>query len=138
MSFGDSGIFYAKSAKQALVATSSTHSEMRALYALICDIIFIVHLCEELGRPISLPAVVLEDNSAVIALSRETNSQAKRCKHFLMMVHYIRQEVEAGLVLIKKVDTKDNLADMLTKVLTGPAFLDKAHSLLSSEQLQSI
>ena len=70
LSFGDIGTFYSKSSKQQLVSTSSTESELRALQSLVVDIIFIVELCKELGREIKLPAIVFEDNGAVIALSR--------------------------------------------------------------------
>jgi hypothetical protein len=55
LSFGKFGSFYSKSSKQKLVATSSTHAEIRSLYTLILDIIYIVHLCQEVGRPIDLP-----------------------------------------------------------------------------------
>ena len=70
LSFGDIGTFYSKSSKQQLVSTSSTQSELRALQSLVVDIIFIVELRKELGREIKLPAIVFEDNGAVIALSR--------------------------------------------------------------------
>jgi hypothetical protein len=128
-------MFYAKSSKQQLVATSSTHSEMRALYTLIADIIFVVHLCEELGRPLTLPAIIMEDNAAVIALTNEMTSRVKRCKHFLMLVHYVREQVEQGLIIVQKVGTNDNLADILTKIVVGPAFREKAVSLLRSPLL---
>jgi hypothetical protein len=68
MSFGEIGCFYSKSAKQQLVATSSTHAEMRALYSLAIDSVFSVHLCEELGRPLELPAIVMVDNQPEIDL----------------------------------------------------------------------
>jgi hypothetical protein len=42
LSFGKFGSFYSKSSKQKLVATSSTHAEIRALYTLILEIIYIV------------------------------------------------------------------------------------------------
>ena len=70
MSLGRFGSFYAKSIKQKLVAKSSTHVKMRALFTLVLDIIFTVHLCEEIGRPIALPAIVFEDNQPVTDLSK--------------------------------------------------------------------
>jgi hypothetical protein len=66
MSFGDVGSFFSKSCKQKLVTTSSTHAETRAAFQLIQDIIFINYLCQEINRPISLPATILEDNQPVI------------------------------------------------------------------------
>jgi hypothetical protein len=126
MSFGTVGTFYSKSGKQTLVTTSSTHAEMRALYALVVDLTFVVFLCGELGRPVRLPCVVLEDNQPVIDLTSELAGRAKRCKHFLMLVNYIKEQVEQGLLILEKVDTKLNVADLLTKIVTGAEFRTKA------------
>jgi hypothetical protein len=129
MSFGEIGTFYAKSGKQTVVTTSSTHAEMRALYSLTVEIVFMVHLMEELRRPITLPCIVMQDNQPVIDLLEETSARTKRCKHFLMMIHWIKEQVQAGLMQVQKVATKDNLADVLTKIITGGEFVSKAHLL---------
>jgi hypothetical protein len=126
MSFGEVGTFYSKSGKQTLVATSSTHAEMKALYSLTVDLTFVVHLCEELHRPLSLPCIVMQDNQPVIDLLKETSARSKRCKHFLMMINWIREQVQAGLFVLHKVDTTENLADVLTKIITGGEFKTKA------------
>jgi hypothetical protein len=60
------GTFYNRSAKQTLVSTSSTHAEMRALYTLVKDILFIIYICSEVNILLLLPAVIMEDNSAVV------------------------------------------------------------------------
>ena len=99
------------------------------------DIIFIVELCKELGREIKLPAIVFEDNGAVIALSREMTSRAKRCKHFLMIVNWIRECVEAGLIELRQIPDEANDADVLTKIVTGRSFKTKAGRLLGSEMI---
>ena len=110
------------------MSTSSTQSEIRALQFLVVDIIFVVELCKELARPIKLPVIVFEDNGAVIALSREMTSRAKRCKHFLMVINWIREQVEAGLI-----PDEDNIVDMLTKIITARPFRTKAARLLGDE-----
>jgi hypothetical protein len=99
---------------------------MRALYSLVVDLIFVVHLCEELGRPVELPCVVLEDNQPVIDVTSELAGRVKRCKHFLMLVNFVKEHVEHGLIAIEKVDTKLNVADLLTKIVTGADFSCKA------------
>ena len=138
LSFGDIGSFYSKSSKQQLVSTSSTHSEVRALQTLIVDIIFVVELCKELHRPIKLPAIVFEDNGAVIALSREMTSRAKRCKHFLMAISWIREQVEAGLIQLQQIPDEENRADILTKIITGMQFRSKAAGLLGIEDADAV
>ena len=110
------------------MSTSSTQSEIRALQFLVVDIIFVVELCKELARPIKVPVIVFEDNGAVIALSREMTSRAKRCKHFLMVINWIREQVEAGLI-----PDEDNIVDMLTKIITARPFRTKAARLLGDE-----
>jgi hypothetical protein len=47
-----------------------------------------------------------------------------------MLVHYVREQVIAGLIEIRKVDTKYNIADVLTKIVTGLEFTTKADLLL--------
>jgi hypothetical protein len=69
LSFGEIGTFYSKSSKQTLVATSSTHAEMRALYTCVLDIIFVIHICDELHRPVHKPAIIMEDNQPCIDLT---------------------------------------------------------------------
>ena len=132
MSFGTIGTFYSKSGKQTLVTTSSTHAEMKALYSLVIEIVFIVNLCKELHRELHLPCVVMQDNQPVIDLLQETSARSKRCKHFLMMINWIREQVQAGLVHVHKVDTKHNLADVLTKIITGGEFRTKANLLMGT------
>ena len=130
LSLGERGSFYSKSTKQTLVATSSTHAEVRALYSLANEIIFVVTLCKELQRSIALPAIIMEDNKATIDITADYSSRTKRCKHFLMLVHYIREHVKAGLIEIRKVDTNDNVADVLTKIKLGSSFFQQRDILL--------
>jgi hypothetical protein len=131
MSFGTIGTFYAKSSKQHLVATSSTHAEVRALYTLVLDVIFVINLCDEIRRPIELPAIIFEDNQPAIDLSESLNSRIKKCKHFLMLVNFIREQVTDKLIDLRKIPTEDNIADLLTKPLLGPSFESKAKYLLA-------
>jgi hypothetical protein len=130
LSFGKFGSFYSKSSKQKLVATSSTHAEIRALYMLVLDIIYIVHLCEEVGRPIDLPAIVFEDNQPVIDLTKTLSSKITRSKHFLMLIEFLREQVVEGLIELHKIPTESNTADLLTKLIVGKTFTIKAMHLL--------
>jgi hypothetical protein len=101
------GIFYNRSAKQTLVSTSSTHAEMRALYTLVKDILFIVYICSEVNIPLLLLVVIMEDNLAVVTISNEESPYLKKCKHFIMAVNYVREQLELGLIQVLKI--KDEL-----------------------------
>ncbi len=53
-----------------------------------------------------------------------------------MLINYIKEQVEAGIIKIEHVDTDENLADILTKILTGSLFFDKAKQLLGTPPVQ--
>jgi hypothetical protein len=108
---------------------------MRALYTCVIDIIFVLHLCDELHRPVHKPAIVMEDNQPVIDLTQDFSARSKRCKHFLMLVHYIKEQVAAGLIELEKVHTSKNIADILTKIVVGDEFRSKALQLLGQNSL---
>lgn len=44
-------------------------------------------------------------------------SHHNRTKHIDIHFHFIRSEIEAGSINLQSIDTKDNLADILTKAL---------------------
>ena len=69
---GDMGSFYAKSTKQQLVATSSTHAEVKALYQLIVDLIFIINICDEIQRSIDLTSVLTLQTTLVSDIKIQT------------------------------------------------------------------
>ena len=127
------GTFYNRSAKQTLVSTSSTHAEMRALYTLVKDILFIIYICSELNIPLLLPAVIMEDNSAVVTISNKESAYLKKCKHFIMVVNYVREQLELGLIQVFKIKGELNNADLHnTKKLRDKSFATKADNILGS------
>ncbi len=108
--------FYNRRTKQTLVSTSSTHTEMRELYTLVKDILFVIYICSELNIPLLLPAVIMEDNSAVVTVSNEESAYLKKCKHFIMVVNYVREQLELGLIQVLKIkDELNNPAHKETK-----------------------
>ena len=117
MGLHPNGTFYNRSAKQTLVSTSSTHVEMRALYILLEDILFMIYICSELNIPLLLPAVITEDNSAVVTIFNEESANLKKCKHFIMVVNYVREQLELGLIQVLKIKGELNNADLRTKKL---------------------
>ena len=74
---GELGSFFSKLVKQAITATSSTHAEIKALYQLTVDLIYI-NLCYELDRPVDLPAIIFEDNSPAVQLTESLSAKAKK------------------------------------------------------------
>jgi hypothetical protein len=79
---GTTGTFHNRSVKQTAVATSSTHAEARAIFTLAKELNFLIALCQELRISLELPAIIMEDNSAVVVTFDNTEtSYAKKCKH---------------------------------------------------------
>ena len=68
--------------------------------------------------PLEGPANVFCDNEAVYRNSSFVESQLKR-KHNSICYHLVREAVAAGKMVVYKVDSKENLADLLTKSVPG-------------------
>jgi hypothetical protein len=95
---------------------------MRALYTLIKDMLFIIYICSEVNISLLLPAVIMEDNSAVVTIFNEESAYLKKCKNFIMVVNYVREQLEGEL----------NNADLHTKKLRDKSFAFKADNILGS------
>jgi hypothetical protein len=124
---GPGGTFYNRSVKQTAVTTSSTQAEARAIFTLTKDLNFII---AQLRLPITLPAIVMEDNSAVITITSEDSAHAKKCKHFLMVVNYVKEQIALGQIQARKIYGKLNNADLHTKPLRCPSYTTMAHRIL--------
>nr|GEY98421.1 copia protein [Tanacetum cinerariifolium] len=61
------------------------------------------------------------DNKGAINLSRNT-VQHSRTKHIEIRYHFLHNNVQNGNISIKKVASKDNIADIFTKLLKREAF----------------
>ena len=107
------------------------------MYQLVVDLVYVINLCEEVGRPVDLPAVIFEDNLPAVQLSEPISARVKKSKHFLMLVDFIREYVMLGLITIQKIQSKDNIADLLTKPLDFKSFAEKAAVLLGLEDFPS-
>ena len=126
--------FHSKSRKQKLVATSSTHAEMRSLYELTIVLIYITNLLAEIGRPVATPVIIFEDNQPVIDLvSQQIYSGAKRSKHFIMISRFVQEQVEQGLLALTKIPSSKNLSNVLTKIIRGKEFVESFNRIMGIE-----
>ena len=88
---------------------------MRALYTLVKDIQFVIYICSELNIPLLLPATIMEVSSAVVTISNEENTYLKKCKYFVLVINYVREQLELGLIQLVKIKGELNNADLHTK-----------------------
>ncbi len=75
----------------------------------------------------------MEDNSAVVTISNEESAYLKKFKHFIMVVNYVREQLELGLIqVLKMIKGELNNADLHTKKLRDKSFAVKADNILGS------
>lgn len=107
-------IWYSK--RQATCETSTFGSEFVALRIATELIISMRYKLRMFGIPIMGEANVFCDNEAVYKNSTFAESTLKK-KHNSICYHRVRENVAAGVMTVLKVDSKSNLADILTKSL---------------------
>jgi hypothetical protein len=71
-----------------------------------------------LGIPIDGPVNAFCDSKSVVTNSTIPTSTLKK-KHNSIVYHHVREAVAGGILQIAKVHTTENLADLLTKPLSG-------------------
>ena len=108
------------SKRQDTVARSSTEAEVIAVSEGAKDLFHVYQLLDQLVR-IELPMTIMIDNQATIALL-ENPVNNKRSKHMWVRYMWVREQVQKGLVRLQYVKTEENVADYLTKPLSGEKF----------------
>ena len=76
---------------------------------------FIIEL--DVVSGIEQPVSIYYDNTGVVAQAKESRSHHK-FKHILRRFHLVREIVERCDVIMERVDTKNNIVDPFTKVLS--------------------
>ncbi len=98
------------------MGTSTVGSEFVAMRIAVDLIEGLHYKLRMFGAPIDGPANVLSDNMAVIQNSTIPSSNIKK-KHNAICYHRVREAVASGNIRIAKIATKENLADLFTKLL---------------------
>ena len=111
-----------QSRQQVSVALSTMESEYMAACAATQEAIWLRSLLKDLDLlDQDKPMILREDNQACIAFSMNPGDY-KKSKHIDVRYHFVRERVASNEILLEYIDTKDQLADILTKALDGPAF----------------
>jgi len=112
-----------QSKQQTSVALSSMEAENMSACAATQEALWLSRLLKEFGCKFSGPVTILEDNQACIYYSRSPGDH-QRTKHIDQKYHFVREQVEAGNVMLRKIKTTDNLADLFTKLLNKREFFN--------------
>ena len=62
-------------------------------------------------------STVFEDNNGALQLAN-TGNLTPRTKHIALRYHHFRSEVDSGNIVVKHVESKEQVADIFTKGLT--------------------
>jgi hypothetical protein len=119
------------SKKQPTVSRSSTEAEYRSLAIGAAELAWIRMLLCDFGVILPSPPVIWCDNTSAIALASNPVFHA-RTKHVEVDYHFVRERVVRGDLRVLFISTNDQLADLLTKALPAPRFLELSSKLLSS------
>jgi hypothetical protein len=122
---------------QSDVALSTTEAEYNALSTSLREVIHLMQLVEEAkelgwttftGVP-SVHCTVFEDNSGCLEMARLPKMRP-RTKHLCVRLHHFRERVRKKQISIKHVESKYQLADMLTKPQPEALFATQCNSVL--------
>ena len=103
-------------------AQSTAVAEYRAVTGACNAVIWLRSCLKQLGIELHEPVLFREDNEACINMA--TNYMTtKRTKHVDVKHHVIRYWCKEGVMDFAYIDTHSQLADIMTKILTKPAFV---------------
>ena len=104
------------------MATSTCGAEYMALSLAVKELIWVYMLLKTMGINVMKPIIVYEDNRSCIKVA-ENATAMRRTKAIDIRHHFLREHVENGTIVMKAVGTKDQLADVMTKILGRQEFL---------------
>jgi hypothetical protein len=104
-----------------VTALSSCEAEYVALTEAVKEILWLVQHFRALGVELEVPIFIFGDNTAAIALAKNPVFH-QRTKHIDIKHHFLREHIKAGTIKLFYVDTKQNVADVLTKLTSAPVF----------------
>uniref|UniRef100_A0A2N9HH98 Integrase catalytic domain-containing protein n=1 Tax=Fagus sylvatica TaxID=28930 RepID=A0A2N9HH98_FAGSY len=119
------------SKKQPTVSRSSTKAEYRSLAVGAAEVAWIRMLLCDLHIFLPSSPTLWCDNTSAISLASNPVFHA-RTKHVEVDYHFVRERVVRGDLKVHFIPTADQLADLLTKALPTPRFLQLSNKLLHS------
>ena len=110
------GPIYWTSKRQTLVTLSITEAEFINLTPTGCSILWIKALLEELGYSQIAPQLLFTDSANAMAIALNP-FEKQRTRHIDIRYKWVIDKVAKGEFVIQHVDTKNQIADGLTKGL---------------------
>ncbi|GKB50005.1 transposable element, partial [Tanacetum coccineum] len=111
-----------KSAKQKSVSHSSTEAEYKALVNVTAELAWLENLLTELGLTLPAPPRLYCDNIGATYLCANSVYHY-RMKHIALDYHFVHKKVAVGSLRVHHINSRDQVADALTKPLSRAPFL---------------
>ena len=108
-----------KAQKQSTVATSTAEAEYVAAFEATKEAVYLRRLLSELGEIDAAECITLNEDSQACIKIATNPCLAERTKHFDIKWHWLRAKVADGTVVLRYINTHEQVADILTKSL-GP------------------
>jgi hypothetical protein len=99
------------------VCLSTAEAEYVAATESVKDLLWLRNFLAELGFAQSGPSLLYEDNQACVAMVNN-HVVTGRNRHFCVKMAWLRQQVSDGVVSLVFVASRNNLADIMTKILS--------------------
>lgn len=97
-------------------AHSSTEAEYRVVANTTAELLWIRNFLEELECKVPHAPVIYCDNAGATYVSANPFFYSKM-KHLCLDYHFVRENLQSGLLWVSYISTRDHLADALTKPL---------------------
>ena len=120
--YGNTAISWG-SVKQTIMATSSNHSKILAMYVASRECVWLRLMIQRIRESCGLssiknnPTVLYEDNAACIAQIKGGYIKDDRTKHISPKFFYTHELKKDGEIDVQQISFNDNLADLFTKAL---------------------
>jgi len=101
---------------QKIVTISTTEAKYVAVTEACKEMVWLRSFMKELGKEQD-NSKLFNDSQSAIHLAKNATFHS-RTKHIDIKYHFIRSLLEDGLFTLQKINTRDNPADMFTKVVT--------------------
>ena len=118
-----------RSKEQETVALSSTEAEYMALSYATQEAIHLRMLLPFIHVDTSNPTVIFEDNQSALCLANNPVHK-ERTKHINIRYHFVRERIQTREIVVEKIDTKLNIADLFTKPVDYSTFSRLLNKLL--------
>ncbi|GJS06039.1 hypothetical protein Tco_0362835 [Tanacetum coccineum] len=117
-----------RSVKQKMSATSSNHAKILAIHETIRECIWLRSMTQHIHESCGIssgqesPTIVHKDNAACIAQLKDEYIKGDKTKHILPKFLFTHDLQKSGNIIVQKVRSSDNQANLFTKALPTTTF----------------